>query len=212
MTAAIPATSVIDIMKAGPVIPVLAFESTAEAVDVCRVLYEEGIRVFEITLRHASALDAIAAVKAALPADAIIGAGTILTPELAKSAIDAGAVFGVSPGLTEDLANAVKAMGWPFLPGIATLSEAMAARELGFRELKFFPASISGGPDFLKAVGSVLPDLTFCPTGGVSASTAAVYRALDNVATVGGTWITKRGKDGKIDLKIVRERAKAVFA
>ena len=214
MTSATPVKStisVLDIMKAGPVIPVLAFVSAKEAVAVCAALYEEGIRVFEITLRHESALNAIAAAKKALPADAIIGAGTVLTPELARAAIDAGAVFGVSPGLTEELANAVKALGWPFLPGIATLSEAMAARELGFNELKFFPASISGGPEFLEAVGSVLPDLTFCPTGGVSADTAALYRTLDNVVTVGGSWITKRGKDGRIDLTFVRERARAVF-
>jgi 2-dehydro-3-deoxyphosphogluconate aldolase / (4S)-4-hydroxy-2-oxoglutarate aldolase len=205
-------TTVIEVMNASPVIPVLAFESADEAVEVCRVLYAEGIKVLEITLRHPSALGAIKAVKAALPDDVIIGAGTVLTAELAAAARDAGAVFGVSPGLTTDLAHAVKAMGWPFLPGIATLSEAMTARELGFTELKFFPASIAGGPAFLKAVGSVLPDLTFCPTGGVSAATAIDYRALDNVATVGGSWITPRGRDGKIDLTLVKERARAVFA
>jgi 2-dehydro-3-deoxyphosphogluconate aldolase/(4S)-4-hydroxy-2-oxoglutarate aldolase len=204
-------TSVIDVMNTSPVIPVLAFESADEAVAVSKVLYEEGVKVFEITLRHPTALDAIAAVKAALPEDAIVGAGTVLTPELAKAAKDAGAVFGVSPGLTEDLAIAVKALDWAFLPGVASISEAMAARELGFSELKFFPASISGGPAFLKAVGSVLPDLTFCPTGGVSPDTADDYRSLKNVATVGGSWITPRGQDGKIDLAIVREKAKAIF-
>lgn len=204
--------SVLDIMNASPVIPVLAFENAEEAVEVCQVLYDEGLKVLEITLRHPTALEAIAAVKAALPEDAIVGAGTVLTPELAKAARDAGAVFGVSPGLTEDLANAVKALDWAFLPGVATLSEAMAAREMGFAELKFFPASISGGAGFLKAVGSVLPDLTFCPTGGISADTADDYRSLKNVATVGGSWITPRGKDGKIDLDMVRARAKAVFA
>ena len=204
--------SVIDIMNAGPVIPVLGFESATEAVEVCLILYKAGLRVLEITLRHATALDAIAAVKEALPDDALVGAGTVLTPELARAAKEAGAVFGVSPGLTEELAHAVKAMDWPFLPGIATLSEAMTARELGFTELKFFPASISGGPAFIKAVGTVLPDLTFCPTGGVSAATAGEYRALKNVATVGGSWITPRGSDGKIDPALVAARAKAVFA
>ena len=204
--------SVLDIMNASPVIPVLAFENAEEAVEVCQVLYDEGLKVLEITLRHPTALEAIAAVKAALPEDAIVGAGTVLTPESAKAARDAGAVFGVSPGLTEDLANAVKALDWDFLPGVATLSEAMAAREMGFSELKFFPASLSGGPGFLKAVGSVLPDLTFCPTGGISADTADDYRSLKNVATVGGSWITPRGADGRIDLVLVRERAKAVFA
>lgn len=205
-------TSVLDVMQASPVIPVLAFESAEEAVAVCQVLYDEGIKVLEITLRHPTALDAISAVKEALPSDAIVGAGTVLSPELAKAAKDAGAVFGVSPGLTEELAHAVKALDWAFLPGVATISEAMTARELGFSELKFFPASVSGGPAFLKAVGSVLPDLTFCPTGGVSADTAPDYRALKNVATVGGSWITPRGSNGQIDLELVRERAKAIFA
>ncbi len=205
-------TRVIDVMKAGPVIPVLAFKSAEEAVAVCRVLYEAGIRVFEITLRHATALDAIKAVAGDLPGDAIVGAGTVLTPELAEKAKAAGAVFGVSPGLTKELADAVKAMDWAFLPGVASISEAMTAAGWGFSELKFFPASISGGPAFLKAVGSVLPDLTFCPTGGVSASTADEYRALKNVATVGGSWITPRNADGEIDLDKVKELALAAQA
>ncbi|WP_286829655.1 MULTISPECIES: bifunctional 4-hydroxy-2-oxoglutarate aldolase/2-dehydro-3-deoxy-phosphogluconate aldolase [Kordiimonas] len=206
-------TDVLKVLETSPVIPVLAFESAEEAVDVCRVIFEEGLKVLEITLRHPTALEAIAAVRKDLPADAIVGAGTVITPDLAKKAMDAGAEFGVSPGLTEELAKAVKALDWAFLPGVATLSEAMQAREWGFSELKFFPASLSGGPGFLKAVGSVLPDLTFCPTGGISADTAPEYRALKNVATVGGSWITPRGRDGKIHLDVVRELARtAVIA
>lgn len=205
-------TTVLEVMKAGPVIPVLAFKSADEAVAVCRALYEAGIRVFEITLRHATALEAIKAVADDLPEDAIVGAGTVLTPELAEKAKAAGAVFGVSPGLTEELAKAVKALDWAFLPGVASISEAMQAKEWGFSELKFFPASVSGGPAFLKAVGSVLPDLTFCPTGGVTPSTADEYRALANVATVGGSWITPRGEDGAIDLAKVTELAAAAQA
>lgn len=198
-------TDVLKVLETSPVIPVLAFESAEEAVEVCRVIFEEGLKVLEITLRHETALDAIAAVRKDLPSDAIVGAGTVITPDLAKAAKDAGAEFGVSPGLTEELAQAVKALDWAFLPGVATLSEAMQAREWGFTALKFFPASLSGGPGFLKAVGSVLPDLTFCPTGGISADTAPEYRALKNVATVGGSWITPRGRDGKIHLDVVRE-------
>ncbi|SDE02786.1 bifunctional 4-hydroxy-2-oxoglutarate aldolase/2-dehydro-3-deoxy-phosphogluconate aldolase [Kordiimonas lacus] len=206
-------TDVLKVLETSPVIPVLAFESAEEAVDVCRVIFEEGLKVLEITLRHPTALEAIAAVRKDLPADAIVGAGTVITPDLAKKAMDAGAEFGVSPGLTEELAKTVKALDWAFLPGVATLSEAMQAREWGFSELKFFPASLSGGPGFLKAVGSVLPDLTFCPTGGISADTAPEYRALKNVATVGGSWITPRGRDGKIHLDVVRELARtAVIA
>lgn len=205
-------SDVIAVLEKSPVIPVLAFKSAEEAVNVCRVLYDEGLSVLEITLRHETALDAIRAVKADLPSDACVGAGTVLTPDLAKAVLDAKAEFGVSPGLTADLAAAVKDIGLPFLPGVATLSEAMQAREWGFRALKFFPASISGGAAFLKAVGSVLPDLVFCPTGGISADTAPEYRALDNVATVGGSWITPRGKDGEIHLDLVRELARAAVS
>lgn len=200
----------LDTMKSAPVIPVLAFKSAEEAVAVCRVLYESGLKVLEITLRHETALEAIAAVKADLPADAVVGAGTVTKPEHAKAAKDAGAEFGVSPGLTENLAAAVKELNWSFLPGTASLSEAMKARELGFTELKFFPASISGGPAYLKAVGSVLPDLNFCPTGGVTAANMADYKALSNVATVGGSWLTVHGDDGVIDLDAVRAAAEKV--
>ncbi len=205
-------TSVMDVMKAGPVIPVLAFKGADEAVAVCRALYSAGIRVFEITLRHETALAAIKAVADDLPEDAIVGAGTVLTPELAEKAKAAGAVFGVSPGLTKELADAVKEMNWAFLPGVATISEAMKAAEWGFSELKFFPASVSGGPAFLKAVGSVLPELTFCPTGGVTPNSADDYRSLKNVATVGGSWITPRGDNGEIDLDAVTKLAQAAQA
>ncbi|WP_417451062.1 bifunctional 4-hydroxy-2-oxoglutarate aldolase/2-dehydro-3-deoxy-phosphogluconate aldolase [Kordiimonas sp.] len=201
-------SDVVDVLKRSPVIPVLAFQSEEEAVAVCRVLFDEGLSVLEITLRHDSALSAINAVKADLPADACVGAGTVITPYLAEAAIEAGAEFGVSPGLTASLAEAVTKLNWPFLPGVASLSEAMQAREWGFRALKFFPANISGGTGFLKAVNSVLPDLVFCPTGGVSVDTAPDYRSLPNVATVGGSWITPRGKGGAIDLALVRELAR----
>lgn len=204
-------TTVNDVLSASPVMPVLAFRSVEEALEVSGVLYDVGVRVFEITLRHETALDAIKQVKATLPADAIVGAGTILSPDLAKSARNAGAAFGVSPGLTKELGSAVRAMGWPFLPGVSTISEAMAARDMGFKALKFFPASVSGGPGFLKAAGSVLSDIQFCPTGGISADTAPDYLSLGNVPTVGGSWITPRGADGSVDLSETRDRAAAAL-
>ncbi|WP_308911575.1 bifunctional 4-hydroxy-2-oxoglutarate aldolase/2-dehydro-3-deoxy-phosphogluconate aldolase [Pseudokordiimonas caeni] len=204
-------TDIKTIMTLAPVIPVLNYKSAEEAVAVSKALYDNGLKVLEITLRHPSALESISAVAKALP-DAVVGAGTVLTPELAKQAKDAGAVFGVSPGLTETLADAVKALGFDFLPGVATLSEAMQAREWGFSELKFFPAEVAGGVPFLKAVGSVLPDLTFCPTGGVTEASAPSYLALDNVAVVGGSWLTPRGSDGKIDPAAVGELAKSAVA
>lgn len=200
-------TTVQDVLSAAPVMPVLAFKGVEEAIGVCSVLYEAGVRVFEITLRHQTALSAIKAVCTELPADSIVGAGTVLSPDLAKEARNAGAAFGVSPGLTKELGTAVRAMGWAFLPGVSTISEAMAARDMGFEALKFFPASVSGGPGFLKAAGSVLPDIQFCPTGGIDAASAPDYLALSNVPTVGGSWITPRGSNGSIDLALVRTRA-----
>lgn len=208
-----PLTDLIStLLEGSPIIPVLSFVDVEEAVDICNALYAEDIKVLEITLRHPCALDAIAAVRDALPADAVIGAGTILSIEQAREAKDRGAAFGVSPGLTRTLANDIRHMDWPFLPGIATLSEAMTAREEGFQTLKFFPAEISGGIQFIKAIGSVLPDLSFCPTGGVSGATAANYLALKNVFAVGGSWLTERDASGKIDPAMVVTKARATRA
>ncbi|MBO6506477.1 MAG: bifunctional 4-hydroxy-2-oxoglutarate aldolase/2-dehydro-3-deoxy-phosphogluconate aldolase [Kordiimonadaceae bacterium] len=203
-------THVNEVLGASPVMPVLAFKSVNEAVEVSSLLFDCGVRVFEITLRHETALDAIKQVKAALPSDAIVGAGTILSPDLAKSARNAGAAFGVSPGLTKELGTAVRAMGWAFLPGVSTISEAMAARDMGFEALKFFPASVSGGPGFLKAAGAVLPDIQFCPTGGITTETARDYLSLANVPTVGGSWITPRNAEGEIDLDKTKANAMAI--
>ena len=203
-------TTVDQVLDASKVMPVLAFKSVEEATKVCELLYECGVRIFEITLRHETALDAIRAVKSALPADAMVGAGTILSPDLAKAAKNAGAVFGVSPGLTKELGTAVRAMGWSFLPGVSTISEAMAARDMGFEALKFFPASVSGGPGFLKAAGAVLPEIRFCPTGGITPETAKDYLALGNVPVVGGSWVTPRGADGVVDLAATRAYADAI--
>ena len=181
------------------VIPVLAFESVEEAVTISRVLYGQGMRVLEITLRHPSALDAIRAVIADLPDDAIVGAGTVMGPELVEMVVDAGAAFGVSPGLTPALAAKVKELGLPFLPGVATISEAMTAVSLGFQHLKFFPATASGGVGFLKAASAVLPEVQFCPTGGITPSNVAEFLALKNVPVVGGSWLTPRDEMGKMD-------------
>lgn len=196
------------------VIPVLAFESVEEAVEISRVLYNEGMKVLEITLRHPTALDAIRAVKADLPEDAIVGAGTVMGPELAQMVNDAGADFGVSPGLTRDLAIKIMELKLPFLPGVATLSEAMMAVSLGFTHLKFFPATASGGVDFLKAAGAVLPEVQFCPTGGINPDNAAEFLALENVPVVGGSWLTPRDATGKMDAAAVAtlSRVAATFS
>ena len=181
------------------VIPVLAFTSVEEAVRISRVLYGEGMKVLEITLRHPTALDAIRAVIADLPDDAIVGAGTVMGPELAEMVVDAGVAFGVSPGLTDELDAKVKELNLPFLPGVATVSEAMVAVSKGYTQLKFFPASAAGGAGFLKAAGAVLPEVQFCPTGGINPDNAADFLALKNVPVVGGSWLTPRNEAGEMD-------------
>jgi 2-dehydro-3-deoxyphosphogluconate aldolase/(4S)-4-hydroxy-2-oxoglutarate aldolase len=122
----------------------------------------------------------------------VVGAGTVLDEAQLRQAMEAGARFGVSPGCTAALAKAVKASGLPFLPGVQTVSEALALREQGFRLLKFFPADAAGGTAWLKAVAAPLAGLRFCPTGGIGIETAPAYLALPNVACVGGSWVAPR--------------------
>jgi 2-dehydro-3-deoxyphosphogluconate aldolase/(4S)-4-hydroxy-2-oxoglutarate aldolase len=188
-------------------IPVLAFISAEEAITVCTQLVEEGLHVLELTMRHPSALDALKAVKKELGNKAMIGMGTITKADQLEAVIDAGADFGVSPGLTDSLAEGIQKAGLPFLPGIATLSEAMKARDFGFDTLKFFPAEQSGGAPFLKGLGAVLPELVFCPTGGLSASNAATYLALDNIICFGASAFTKRDAQGVITPDSVKAAA-----
>ncbi len=193
-----------EMLKDAKSIPVLAFKSVEEAVNVCSILVDEGLTVLELTMRHPTALDALKAVKAALSDRAVVGMGTITNPEQLVDVINAGADFGVSPGLTPALADAVMESGLPFLPGIATVSEAMAARDAGFSTLKFFPAEQSGGAGFLKGLGAVLPDLKFCPTGGLGAGNASSYLALDNVICFGASAFTKRDGEGNITAEGIR--------
>ena len=174
-----------------PVIPVLTIERAADAVPLARALVKGGLRVLEITLRTEAALEALRLIAAEVQG-AVVGAGTVLNTGQLKQATQAGAQFVVSPGCTPALAQAVKASGMPFLPGVQTVSEAMALTEQGFRLLKFFPADMSGGLGWLKAVAAPLAGLRFCPTGGVNAETAPAYLALGNVACVGGSWVAPK--------------------
>ena len=171
-----------------PVIPVLTVERVADAVPLARALVKGGLPVLEITFRTAAALEALAAIAREGP-EATVGAGTVLDAAQMRQAMAAGARFGVSPGCTPALAKAVKEAGLPFLPGIQTISEAMALRELGFGLLKFFPADVAGGTAWLKAAAAPLAGLRFCPTGGIGIGTAPEYLALPNVACVGGSWV-----------------------
>ncbi|WP_343718154.1 bifunctional 4-hydroxy-2-oxoglutarate aldolase/2-dehydro-3-deoxy-phosphogluconate aldolase [Inquilinus sp.] len=160
------------IIARAPIIPVLTVETVEAAVPLARALVDGGLPVLEVTLRTKAALDVIAAMASEVP-DAIVGAGTVLNPADLEASRKAGAVFGVSPGLTPELARAAE--GFPFLPGAVTPSEIMAARDLGYGVLKFFPAEIYGGQAALSALAGPFADMRFCPTGGVRESNLRAY-------------------------------------
>jgi 2-dehydro-3-deoxyphosphogluconate aldolase/(4S)-4-hydroxy-2-oxoglutarate aldolase len=169
--------------------PVIVVNDAAVAVDLARALVAGGIRTLEITLRTKAALAAMRRIRDEVP-DAIVGAGTVRTRAHLEAALDAGAQFGISPGLTPELAAAARASGVPFIPGVATPSEAMHAQDEGFNILKLFPAEAVGGIKLLKALAGPLPELRFCPTGGIDINSAPNYLALPNVLCVGGSWLT----------------------
>jgi len=171
------------------VVPVIVITDVAQAVPLAHALLEGGIDVMEITLRHAAGLPAIAAVARAVPAMQV-GAGTVTRAHEVAQARDAGARFALSPGLSDALAQAAIDCALPFIPGAMTPSEVMHARDLGFGLVKLFPAAQAGGVAMLKAMGGPLPDMQFCPTGGVSLANLREYLQQPNVAMVGGSWLT----------------------
>ncbi|GAB3129199.1 bifunctional 4-hydroxy-2-oxoglutarate aldolase/2-dehydro-3-deoxy-phosphogluconate aldolase [Novispirillum itersonii] len=179
----------LSVLRLSPVMPVIVIRDAARAVDLAHALVAGGIRALEVTLRTAAALEAIRAIRDAVP-QAVVGAGTVCTPDQLKQAIDAGAAFAISPGLPSRLAVAGRDCGIPLIPGIATPTEAMEAQDQGYDVLKLFPAEAVGGKALLKAIGGPLPHLTFCPTGGIDVTSAPGYLALPNVAAVGGSWLT----------------------
>lgn len=176
------------VMQLGPVLPVIVIDDAGVAVDLAVALVAGGVRALEVTLRTPAAFEAIARMRAAVP-EACVGAGTVLDGQQWQRAIDAGAQFGVSPGLTPALLDAIGRTSQPFLPGVATVGEAMRAREAGFTALKFFPAEAAGGRALLQAIAGPLPDLRFCPTGGIHLGNARDYLTLPNVPCVGGSWL-----------------------
>ncbi len=176
------------VLEGQPVIPVLKIDRLADAVPLARALAAGGLPAVEITLRTGDAIDAIRLVSTEVP-EAIVGAGTILTPRHFDQAVDAGARFIVSPGTTQELLDAARTSDVPFLPGGITPSEIMALKEEGYSVLKFFPAEQAGGAAFLKSLASPLAGIRFCPTGGVSLANAKDYLGLSNVICVGGSWV-----------------------
>jgi 2-dehydro-3-deoxyphosphogluconate aldolase/(4S)-4-hydroxy-2-oxoglutarate aldolase len=200
----------LEIMRASPVIPVIAIDKFEHAVPLARALVAGGIRVLEVTLRTAHGMEAIRAMTAV--EGAIVGVGTLTQPEEFAAARDAGAVFGVSPGLTPALIEAARKSGLPLLPGVMTPSEVLAAREAGFRQLKLFPAVPAGGVGMLNAIAGPIPDVTFCPTGGISIATAPQFLACKNVACVGGSWLTPKDALDAGDWARITALAKAASA
>ena len=181
-----------EICSRAPVVPVLVIDDAATAVPLAQALLAGGLPVLEVTLRTPAALEAIHTM--AQVSGGIVGAGTLVTPQDVHAAKEAGAQFGVSPGATPALLAACEAEGLPLLPGAATATEAMAMLERGYDMVKFFPAEASGGAPALKAIGAPLPQISFCPTGGVGPGNAGDYLALPNVLCVGGRWVAPADK------------------
>ena len=179
----------LDIASHAPVIPVIVIDRVEDALPLAEALLAGCVKVLEVTLRTPAALPAIEAIARDLP-EALVGVGTVLNADDARRASEAGARFAVSPGYTPDVGNACKGRGLPLLPGVATSGEIMAALADGFSFLKLFPAEAAGGIPLLKAWASPFGQVSFCPTGGISQTTASNYLALPNVRCVGGSWLT----------------------
>ncbi len=195
------------IMALAPVIPVLTVKSVEDGLAQAKALAAGGLYAIEVTLRTPSALAAIEAIANEVP-DAVVGAGTIVSVDQIDEAVAAGARFLVSPGATPALARAAADSPVPFLPGCATASEAMALRELGFRALKLFPAEAVGGAKLLASLAGPLPDLRFCPTGGIDLGRAPDYLRLPNVACVGGSWMLPKEALARGDYAVVEGLAR----
>lgn len=186
-----------EICQKAPVVPVLTIADVGSARALAEALVAGGLPALEVTLRTPVALDAIRAM--AEVDGGYVGAGTLLTPEDVAAAKAAGATFGVSPGATDRLLDAAEAEGLPILPGAATASEAMRLLERGYTVQKFFPAEAAGGVPALKSIGAPIPQVKFCPTGGVSPANASDYLSLSNTICVGGSWVAPSDKVAAAD-------------
>jgi 2-dehydro-3-deoxyphosphogluconate aldolase / (4S)-4-hydroxy-2-oxoglutarate aldolase len=190
-----------------PVIPVLTIERVADAVPLARALVAGGLPVIEVTLRTKAAIEAVQAIAAQVPG-CVVGVGTITRGADIAAAISAGAKYLVSPGTPPDLAAALADASVPVLPGCATVSEAMALSVRGFKVLKFFPAEASGGVAWLKSVAAPLPELKFCPTGGIDAKNIATYLGCPNVLAVGGSWVAPKDAVASGDFSRITQLAR----
>ena len=195
-----------DIMRRGPVIPVVVLADAERAVDLARALVDGGVDVIEITRRTPAAPAALAAIKKAVP-EICLGMGTVWLPEHVREAVDLGAEFIVSPGINDAVGDACIEADVAYLPGAQTVSEIAHHARRGMSATKLFPAGVIGGAPAIKAFSDVFPDLSFCPTGGVSADNAADYLSLPQVTCVGGSWLTPADAIEAGDWDTIRERA-----
>lgn len=199
------------VMTAAPVIPVLVVDDPKKAVPMARALVKGGLPSIEITLRTPNALDCIKAVAEEVEG-AMVGAGTVLEHAQYEAAVKAGSTFVVSPGFTRNLIDAANDFDVPLLPGVSTVSEVMTLFEAGYERLKFFPAVPAGGAPFLKSMSSPLPQVKFCPTGGISLQSAPDFLKLSNILCVGGSWIADAKSIDAEDWEGIETRAREAAA
>ncbi len=199
--------SIDQIMSTSPVIPVIVIDDIAQACSLAEALVAGGLKVLEVTLRTDCALEGMELIAKNIPG-AIVGAGTVTTPQQVTDVVNAGAQFMVSPGSTDVLIDAAVASPIEILPGVATASEAMRLRERGITRLKFFPAEAAGGAPMLKSLAGPLSDLIFCPTGGITPALAPEYLKLPNVACVGGSWMVPKNLVNAGDWDAITKLAK----
>lgn len=200
-----------EILTACPVMPVMVIQNADDAVPMAKALCAGGIRVLEITLRTPAALESIKRIAQEVP-EAIVGAGTIITTQQLHAVTEAGAVFAISPGLTPTLLHAANEGSIALIPGISTLSELIMGMEYGYECFKFFPAEAAGGVPMLKAIAGPIPQVTFCPTGGISPHNYKEYLALANVACVGGSWLVPADAVKAKNWQAITDLAKAAVA
>ena len=178
----------LEVLNSGPVVAVIVIQDISHAVPLAQALIKGGVKVLEITLRSEAAVPSIRRISEQVP-EAMVGAGTVVTPEDLAAVTGAGAVFAISPGMTSRLLTAANQGSIALIPGFSTVSELMMGMELGYTEFKFYPAGVAGGVPMLKTIGGPFPQITFCPTGGISPDNYNEYLALRNVACVGSSWI-----------------------
>ncbi len=198
-------------LERAPVVPLVVPDDPDSAIKTTQALVDGGLSVIEVVLRTSAAVECLAEIVKSVP-EAIVGAGTVLSESQAAEVVNAGAQFIVSPGFYAPVVDYAISAGLPIFPGVATASEALNAWNMGLRSLKFFPASLAGGPSMLKALGSVYKDVKFMPTGGVSADNLADYLALPNVLACGGSWLTPKSAIAAGNYQIITDLATEAVA